>query len=290
VNATYEIISTKYKESAVIFHPDKQRAKTAVQQEANAERLQQVIDAAAWLRNEDRREAVDNHFNIDYFKRRKFAIIQENNQEIRNDLMKLQATMPAASRTQTPVSELIAVFSTGVAGATREGQASSSSSRNPGIGVTTTVGENKNLTKQSPPPPPNAPTAEQKASGGKEYLAAKQRERDAARFEVRTIPKFQAAAVPIDRKQNIEVWTSKFFLAHLSLLREIDETDDACTLQNSPHESLEDTIANYTSAIKDATIGKDVIGLAEPGFRRLGTDSGNINPFVNRFVYHIRIH
>ena len=34
-------------------------------------------------------------------------------------------------------------------------------------------------------------------------------------------------------------------------------------MQNSPPESLENTIANYTSAIKDATIGRDVIGLAE---------------------------
>jgi hypothetical protein len=135
VNASYETISSKYKEQAKIFHPDKQRAKTPVQQEANAERLRLVIEAAAWLRNEDRREAVDNHFNIHYFKRRKFAILQENNradeEEIRNDLMTLQAKMPAMSTTQTPVSELIAVFSTGVAGATREGQSSSSSSRNP---------------------------------------------------------------------------------------------------------------------------------------------------------------
>jgi len=81
---------------------------------------------------------------------------------------------------------------------------------------------------------------------------------------VRTIPKFQATALPVgDRSQRVQEWTTKLFLAHLNLLRELDETADACTLQNSPPESLENTIANYTSAIKDATIGRDVIGLAE---------------------------
>ena len=149
--------------------------------------------------------------------------------------MTLQAKMPAMDTTQKPISELIAAFSTGAAGATREGQSSSSSSRNPDIGEITTVGENKNLTKQSPPPPSHAPTAEQQESGGKEYLAAKQRERDAARFTVRPIPKFQAVTVPIDSRQNVEIWTAKFFLAHLNLLRETDATDDACTLQNRSH-------------------------------------------------------
>ena len=148
-----------------MYHPDKQLGKTPVQQGANADRFRFVYEASDWLRNEERREAVDNHFNIHYFKRRKLAILQENNradeEEIRNDLMTLQAKMPAMSPTQTLVSELIAVFSTGVAGATREGQSSSSSSRNPDIGEITTVGENKNLTKQSPPPPLHAPTAEQ---------------------------------------------------------------------------------------------------------------------------------
>jgi hypothetical protein len=43
----------------------------------------------------------------------------------------------------------------------------------------------------------------------------------------------------------------------------MNETEEACLLQNSPPESIEDTIVSSTSAIKDATIGKEVIGLAE---------------------------
>ena len=42
-----------------------------------------------------------------------------------------------------------------------------------------------------------------------------------------------------------------------------DKTEEACLLQNKPPESLEDIIVSYTSAIKDATLGKEVIDLAE---------------------------
>ena len=43
----------------------------------------------------------------------------------------------------------------------------------------------------------------------------------------------------------------------------MNEPEEACLLQNKPPESLEDIIASYTSAVKDATLGKEVIGLAE---------------------------
>ena len=81
----------------------------------------------------------------------------------------------------------------------------------------------------------------------------------------RTIPRLQRLVVTVGdhNSQRIHKWPTKIFAAHLNLLREMNETEEACLLQNKPPESLEDIIAFYTSAINDATLGIEVIGLAE---------------------------
>ena len=143
------------------------------------------------------------------------------------------------------------------------------------LGVDLTLSGSRDLTNPRPAPPPGAPTQQQRQQQGAVLTPAKGvpysptvKEPPAVkgRYTVQVVPKYECPPPTTIREfdtKRSQDWCAGIYAATINLLKELDKTHEACNLANTQHGSLEEIIAAYASAVKEATKEQDVIGLSE---------------------------